>query len=851
MTPDQQVDLTNCDREPIHIPGTIQPFGALIAVNSDWIVAHRSANLGDYLGLPRQPAPGENLGEFFTPEACATLKNALRAISDRETIQRLFGLDLTGSGTLFDVAIHFSKRLVIIETERHDADLHAVSLSSLRPLMARLEASRTVEALCQAAAEGLAHLLGLNRVLVYKFHPDDSGEVIAEVIEPGHGSFLNLRYPASDIPKQARALYLRNLLRIIGNVHDVPVPIEPTLGLGGEPVDLSLSTLRAVSPIHIEYLKNMDVKASLSVSIVIRGRLWGLFACHHLEALVLPFSLRTSAELFAQLFALLLDQRLGDRDRALAEHGRELHDRVMVQLADQKDLTENIEMVADAVAPLVQHDGITAYVDGRYHARRSAPDHAEFMNIVPMLHGAATNSVVADHQIAARIPAADTFAEKAAGALIIPVSRRPRDYIVLWRRPLTQTVSWAGNPEKAVEYGPNGDRLTPRKSFAEWRQTVEGQSEPWSEAEVRLAEMLRMTLLEVLLRLSDEANQERERAKQKQELLIAELNHRVRNILTLIRSLIGQSRDEAKDIATFADIVGGRVRALAMAHDAITQENWNPASLRRLIELESQAYLSAKGDRIRISGEDVLIQPEAYSVLALVIHEMMSNSVKYGSLCDSSGWLEIALDSGQHGDLRLHWKEVGGPPVKPPKRRGFGSTLIERQVPYELKGEARIDYRLDGVDAEFVIPARFVVRTGAPLTAKSLSAKRAATAPTFDHAVKRVLLVEDNMIIAMDTEESLQELGVAQVDTVGSVSDARLRLAEGSYDLALLDFNLGNETSLPLAKELVELGVPVAFATGYGDATPAIESFPKIGVLKKPYSREDIEALLGRVEVAG
>ena len=849
MTDDNRVDLTNCDREPIHIPGAIQPFGALIAVNSDWLIAHLSTNAQAYLGLPRRPGPGESLNDFLTPHACAALKDALRGIADRETVQRLFGLDLTGSGERFDVAIHFSKRLVVIEMERHDAAIHATSLSSLRPLMARLETSRTVETLCQSAAEGLAHLLGLSRVMVYKFHPDDSGEVVAEVIEPGQDSFLGLRYPASDIPKQARALYLRNLLRIIGNVHDVPIPIEPTLGLGGETIDLSLSTLRAVSPIHIEYLRNMEVQASLSVSIVVRGKLWGLFACHHLEPLVLPFSLRTSAELFAQLFALLLDQRLGDRDRALADRGRELHDRVMVQLADQDDLTENIDMVADAVAPLVRHDGITAYVDGRYRARGFAPNHAEFLGVLPMLNGAAASSVIAEHELAARIPAADAFADKAAGALVIPVSRRPRDYIVLWRRPLTQTVVWAGNPEKAVEYGPNGDRLTPRKSFAEWRQTVEGKCEPWSESEARLAEMLRVTLLEVLLRLSDDANQERSQAQQKQELLIAELNHRVRNILTLIRSLIGQSRAEARDVTAFADIVGGRVRALAMAHDAITQENWNPASLRRLIELESQAYLSSDADRVRITGADVLIQPEAYSVLALVIHEMMSNSVKYGSLCDSKGWLEINLETALHGDLKFHWKEVGGPPVKPPKRRGFGSTLIERQVPYELKGEARVDYNLEGVSAEFLIPARFVVRTGAILDAPL---KSAVKAPHKDgKVIERVLLVEDNMIIALDTEESLLELGIADVDTVSSVSEARKRMATHAYDLALLDFNLGDETSLPLAHELVELGVPVAFATGYGDATPAIESFPKIGVLKKPYAREDIEALLGLVGVAG
>jgi len=847
MTSDGTVDLTNCDREPIHIPGTIQSFGALIALNSDWLIAHRSANAGAYLGLAECPEPGRNLTDYFAPAACDALRNALREIVDIATVQRLFGLDLTGSGALFDVAIHFSKRLVLIEVERHDAALHASSLTALRPLMARLDNCVAVEDLCQAAAEGVAQLLGISRVMVYKFHPDDSGEVVAEVIEPGQDSFLHLRYPASDIPRQARALYLRNLLRIIGNVHDVPVPIEPTLGMGGEPVDLSLSTLRAVSPIHVEYLRNMGVDASLSISILVRGKLWGLFACHHLRPLVLPFSLRTSAELFAQLFALLLDQRLGDRDREIAERGRELHDRVMVQLADRGDLTDNVEMVADAVAPLVAHDGVTAFVDGRYHARGFAPNHAEFLGILPMLNASAGSRVLAENELAARLPAAAAFADRAAGALVIPVSRRPRDYIVLWRRPLTQSVVWAGNPEKPVEYGPNGDRLTPRKSFAAWRQTVDGQSERWLESEVRLAEMLRITLLEVLLRLNDEANQERERAQQKQELLIAELNHRVRNILTLIRGLIGQTRGGTSDVGEFVDVLGGRVRALAMAHDAITRENWNPASLKHLIQVEGEAYHSSAKQRVRITGSDVLVEPEAYSVLALVLHEMMSNSVKYGSLCDNSGWLELALEDAPHGDLRIRWKEVGGPPVKPPKRRGFGSTIVERSIPHDLKGEASVEYKLGGVEAAFLIPARYIVRTGEPplMPVTGTAAFEPLAGP--QGKVRRVLLVEDNMIIAMDTEEVLREIGVDHVDVVGSVGEARLRLQGERYDLALLDYNLGDETSLPLAYELAEAAVPLAFATGYGDSTPAIDKLPHAGVLKKPYTREDIAALLDRV----
>ena len=844
--PEQPVDLSNCDREPIHILGAIQPFGALVAVSSDWLIGHFSANAAAFFGTP-QLALGQPLRDSFTPHAMDTLRDALRALPDNDTTQRVFALDLTGSGALFDVAVHLSGRMIVIEAERHDAQAHLFSLNALRPLMARLEQVSDVSELCQQGAQAMAGLLGLSRVMVYKFHGDNSGEVVAEMIEPGQDSFLGLRYPASDIPKQARALYLKNLLRIIANVDDERVPLVPVAGIGGQPLDLSLSTLRAVSPIHIEYLRNMGVASSLSVSIVVRGRLWGLFACHHYQPLTLPFSLRTTAELFAQLFALLLDQRIGDESRELAERGKAMHNRVMAQLADTGDLIDNLSMITDAIAPLVRHDGASAFIAGSYTNRGFAPNEEEFRMIVPGLNSAAASSVIADSNLSESIPTAADFASRATGALVIPVSRSPRDYIVLWRRPLTQTVVWAGNPEKPAEYGPNGARLTPRKSFEAWRQTVHDRSEPWSDDEVRIADMLRVTLLEVLLRLSDQANADRAAAQQKQELLIAELNHRVRNILTLIRSLIGQSRHEARDMEDFTEIVGGRIRALAMAHDAITRENWNPASLRQLIMVEAEAYLSDKAERLKMTGTDVLITPEAYTVLALVIHELMTNSAKYGSLCDRSGVVDINLSLAPGGDVVMRWAEVGGPPVQAPTRRGFGSTIIERSLPHELKGTAEVDYRFDGLIARFCIPARYVVATGRDLLAEpedysAAGPKQSAAAP--GGPVKRVLVVEDNMIIALDTEDLLIGLGVPDVSVAGSVAGARALLVGDRFDLAILDFNLGNETSVILARDLAADGVRVVFATGYGDAVARIAEVPHSGILKKPYSRDDLKAVL-------
>jgi light-regulated signal transduction histidine kinase (bacteriophytochrome) len=842
----QQVDLTNCDREPIHQPGAIQPFGALIAVTSDWIVNRRSANAAEVLGIDAAFAPGQPLADMFSPEAMDRMRRRLDRTGNaqEDAVERIFGIRLAEGGALFDVALHVAGGLTILEFEPHSADDFADHVGSLRPITARLDRLDDMSELADEAARQMKRLLGFDRVMVYRFHPDLSGEVIAEAREPHLESFHGLRYPATDIPAQARTLYLRNRFRIISDVAAEPVPVEPVVSLGGEHLDLSMSTLRSVSPIHIEYLRNMGVAASLSISIVIDGKLWGLFACHHYAPRVLPYSLRTVAELFSELFSLTLDRVLLRKGTRLAGIGRDLHDRLMARLAGGTGLAENLATLGGVIEHAIPHDGASAYVDGIYTARGHAPSEAEFLAIVPSLNTGATSTVFAAEALADNLPAAAAFAERAAGALIIPVSRRPRDYFVLWRRALPQTVLWAGNPEKPVETGPNGPRLTPRKSFEAWQQSVDGRSAAWGEDERRIAESIRITLIEVVLKLTDDAVRERTRAQDQQDLLIAELNHRVRNILNLIRSLINQSRHDAVDVGAFSELVGGRIDALAKAHDNITRENWSPASVRHLIDVEAEAYLGGKHDRVVITGADWLVAPEAYTVLALVLHEMMTNSVKYGALCDRHGRLEIALDRTDDGDLRIEWRERDGPPVRPPERRGFGSTIIDQSIPHELKGESHIRYKLSGVEADFIIPGRFAERTDSAEPHYATPGP-APTSTHLDAPLAHVLVVEDSMIIAMDTEETLRLLGVETVTTASSVSAALKSIANDPPQFAILDYNLGTETSDPVARHLAEHSIPFVFATGYGENARELREKGAQGVLMKPYAKSDIASALG------
>ena len=841
------VDLTSCDREPIHQLGHIQQFGALIAVTADWIVAFRSANVGEILGPRSEVHIGDKLAEHFSKEALDTIRMRAAEARNLEIVERVFGIDLLHDGQLFDVALHVSGSHVVIEVERSQNDGSPTLTSILRPIMQKLEQADSTQDLCEEAAIQLKRLLGIDRVMVYRFHPDESGEVVAEAREPELESFLKLRYPRTDIPQQARQLYLRNLFRIISDVNADPVPIEPATSLDGRPLDLSQSTLRAVSPIHIEYLQNMGVDASLSISIVIRGKLWGLFACHHYSPKILPFARRTMAELFSQLFSLQLELALETAGNEVKDKARALHERLMSQLVGGGALADNLMAIGDAIGKIIPHDGLSAYVDGEYNSRGAAPTEEQFRAIVPSLNTSSTSQLVHSDALRTMIPAAEAFADRVVGALIIPVSRRPRDYVVLWRKELRQVVTWAGNPQKVATVGPNGDRLTPRKSFAAWQESVEGRSSPWREEEVTIAENLRVTLLEVILRITDEQMQEREKTQERQELLIAELNHRVRNILTLIRSLIGQSKSESQSIEQFADIVGGRIQSLAMAHDQITRQNWSPASLKALIRAEADAYLSSKADRIVISGPDALIKPEAFTVFALVIHEMMTNSAKYGSLCDSSGTVEIGIEFDRHTDLCVAWRERGGPPVQAPERRGFGSTIIERSIPFELKGTAEIRYGVGGVEADFCIPSRYAARVdGDDMGAPAEKAADNHPEERLTRAEKRegVLIVEDSMIIAMDAESMLSDLGFTNIAVASTVAGALRELENRAPMFALLDYNLGDETSEKVAQALTDRGLPFWFVTGYGDAVERLSQGEARGVLQKPYSSDDLKAIV-------
>lgn len=832
------VDLTSCDREPIHHISAIQPVGFLVTVSADWVITRVSANAADHLGRSVEALLGAQLREVIRAAAIHIIRNRLLLLRGADAVERAFAVQLQDDSPQFDLAIHMSGQTVVIEAEPSGPAGELNAGAMVRSMLARVQGKAS---LVREAARLVQALTGFDRVMIYRFHADGSGEVVAERVRAGLEPFLGLRYPAEDIPRQARALLIRNPVRILADVAAPPCPILPPRHRLDEPLDLSMSTLRAHSTMHVEYLTNMGVGATMTVSLLRDNRLWGLISCHHMTPRHAGFEQRTTLELFAQTLSFLIEKRERDELAAYETRTRQLHERLTAAVIGKGSAFESIAELADRVAELVACDGIGICIGGNVTLKGATPTRDEFAALRRFLERTAANQVYATAELGQVYAPARGFTEPAAGILVIPISYLPHDYLVFFRHEAARAVVWAGKPGKLLVTGPHGARLTPRKSFEAWRETMRGQSAPWTEAELRAAEATRVTLLQMVLHLTGLTEKESRAATQKQELLIAELNHRVRNILGLIRSLVAQTRTSARDVDTFATVLGDRVHALARAHDQITAKNWGPGSLATLIATETGAYLGNGATRVHAGGPAVMLPPQAFSTVALVIHELMTNAIKHGALANEHGQVTIEWTLDPVSGLTLDWIEVGGPPVEAPLQRGFGSTIIGRSISHELGGDATIDYATAGLRARFLLPPHHALAGD--------DAAEAATTASFAVPPARlsglVLLVEDNMIIALEAEDMLLSLGAAHVAVASNVAEALRLLEVETPSFALLDINLGHEMVWPVAARLRRLGVRHMFATGYGKGIDYPAEHRATPSITKPYTSASVARAIG------
>ena len=838
-------DLSACERERIHMPGAIQPHGCLLFCSlPSWVVRTVSANAGQFLGREADTLLDTTLDTVLPAKTVHDLRNVLQASMVSGGAERLLDQPIDDGPSRYDLTVHMAASNAVVEiVPRKGADTLATDpITLVKSMVGRLKRAPTLERFLHLAAHQVRAVTGFDRVMVYKFLPDSTGEVMAEALRSGLPPFLGLRYPASDIPAQARTLYRRQWLRLIPDVNYAPVPLLARSESGVE-ADLSLATLRSVSPVHLEYLRNMDSHATLTISLMTGDTLWGLIACHHSSPRRISSSTCAATELFGQIFSLQIEAKEQARELMVADELRKAHDRLIAAMTAESSIFDDPERFRDLVTHMVPCEGYGVWSEKGFIGVGVTPPPEAMPDLLRHLGEKDPQQPYATSALSRELASAAAYVEQVSGVLSIPFSRTRREYLLFFRREVIQTVTWGGDPTKPVVLERGGARIGPRKSFDAWKEIVRGQSIGWRPAEVQIAETLRISLLEVILRRADIVNNERRAAQESQAILIAELNHRVKNILALIRSLVRQSRQNAVTMEGFAGDLEHRIRALALAHDQLTQTGWHRAPLRRLLEAEARAWTSS-ADRVALVGPGVTLDSRAYQALALVFHEMMTNAAKYGALSRSSGRLDVTWSRDPGGDLRIEWRELGGPPVMPPQRRGFGSVIVEQTVPFELRGEARIQYLTQGVHGTFLIPASHI---GEVSDDEERTEVRVEVPVELN--AKRLLLVEDSMMIALDAQAMLAEEGL-DVEVAGTIADAERLLSVDTFDVAVLDVNLSGETSFGVADQIIALGLPFVFATGYGESIVMPERFRAVPVVSKPYDGGALRMALGGVQAA-
>jgi len=489
--------VAECALEPIQIIGHIQPHGLLFALSEpDLIVRHVSANVSTLLGM----SPDILLGFSFETVLGAQLFETFRSqiLSNEPFLSNPLYVPVSGRGIEMYAIAHRHDGVLIVELELvyGTHSLEPLELNAhIRIPVTRMEQAADVLELSRLAADEIRRLSGFDRVMVYRFDDVWNGEVIAEAVGSLPVLYLGSRFPESDIPAQARQLFLVNPSRSIADVAATPVPIIPEIGpLTGRPLDLTRSSLRSVSTIHITYLRNMNVQSSMTVSIIVDHRLWGMMACHSAMPHRLDHSTRSICELIVQIFASQVALRIDNIALQSLLTSRKRLEKYMAEIEASESLARDGRFQYPQLLDLLAADGMVSRVDGLVSYQGATVDEELLLPVIAKLQSISARGVASSNILGLLDSSAATYADKASGALYIGLMEGTGDYLLLLRREITETVVWAGNPDKTVSVDEQG-RLRPRTSFAAWKETVRGQSQPWSELELENASLVREQLL--------------------------------------------------------------------------------------------------------------------------------------------------------------------------------------------------------------------------------------------------------------------------------------------------------------------------------------------------------------------
>ncbi|MDC7684693.1 ATP-binding protein [Asticcacaulis sp. BYS171W] len=872
--------LNGCESEPIHIPGSIQPQGVLLVLDPlDHKVLQVSENLKAWLGVEAQAALGKTLSDIVGTEQASVIRHI---VVERE-LQPLQSSVLRLNGKAFDAVAHLSDGYLVVELEIID-DEKALSrdffYDELRQFAVGMRDMRTLPELYDFVTAQIRKITGFDRVKLYRFDEEWNGEVISESRAAHMTSYLGMRFPASDIPPQARRLYMKNYIRQIADIAYAPSPIIPTLNPHtNRPLDMSMSALRSVSPIHVQYLANMGVQASMSVSILRNDQFWGLIACHHNTPLHVPYRIRMVAEIMGHVFSAQLSSMEELVDRTDQEKRKLIVERMSASLGSHFRLFDLLGEREALILDAMKADGMALIHRKQFRSFGRTPDEGTVRDLIACVTARDPSGIVKTED-AETFCADHSTLSLTGGFLAAPTSHTREDYIVWFRSANVEHVQWAGKPEKTAEETKAGYRLMPRASFALWKETVRQRSRPWTRADVELAQNLIH-----IINQSERLNAEQ--ASIAKSEFLANMSHELRTPMNAIVGIISILDRDAKlterqrefistlrlsanallnlinDLLDIAKIESQEIRLEERPFNmADVLEEVRSMMNVRAVEKDLQLNLKApKRQELELIGDTIRIRQ--------VLMNLVSNALKF----TENGFVNLMVRIEPiDGDTILLRVEVADSGIgmtahqletifdkfvqadETITRRFGGSGLglaITRNLVTLMKGEISVQSQ-PGMGSKFtvVLPLK-----KAPEGTESRPVTPAPrVAPVRQKAAnrKRVLMAEDyggNVIVALTLLESFGY----DVVVVGNGKEAVDKLEEQRFDIVLMDVQMpvmDGYTATALIRELQATGtippVKIIGMTAHaltGDREKCLESGMD-DYISKPFNPDYLEQML-------